>query len=106
MKNDVEIESRDYWFKVVEMLQQNWALIDSENESGESTIYFINDGSGVFDQLKYTTRKETIESLIKNGFSLYSEDAQAQKFIAPPKPPFHEAQHPNGPIYSSGRFWR
>ena len=24
----VEIRSRDYWFKVVEFLQQNWVLID------------------------------------------------------------------------------
>jgi len=24
----VEIRSRDYWFKIVEFLQQNWALID------------------------------------------------------------------------------
>lgn len=25
---EVEIINRDYWFKVVEFLQQNWALID------------------------------------------------------------------------------
>jgi hypothetical protein len=24
----VEIRSRDYWFKIVEFLQQNWVLID------------------------------------------------------------------------------
>lgn len=29
----VPIISRDYWFKIVEFLQQNWALIDP-NESG------------------------------------------------------------------------
>jgi len=33
MKRDiVEIRSRDYWLKVVEMLQQNLALIDVEPE--------------------------------------------------------------------------
>ena len=26
----VEIRSRDYWFKIVEFLQQNWALIDED----------------------------------------------------------------------------
>lgn len=26
MKNIIEIRSNDYWFKVVGMLQQNWAL--------------------------------------------------------------------------------
>ena len=30
MTNDraVDIRSRDYWFKIVEFLQQNWVLID------------------------------------------------------------------------------
>lgn len=106
IKNVVEIENRDYWFKIVEMLQQNWALIDSTNESAGCIIFFIHDGSGIFDQLKFSTKQEAIESLIRNGFSQYSEDSHAQKFIAPPQPPFYEAEHPNGPIYSSGRFWK
>ncbi len=29
MEESVEMQSRDYWFKVVEMLQQNWTLIDN-----------------------------------------------------------------------------
>jgi hypothetical protein len=29
MTDPVKIESHDYWFKVVDMLQQNWALIDA-----------------------------------------------------------------------------
>ena len=30
MTNDVcvDIRSRDYWFKIVEFLEQNWVLID------------------------------------------------------------------------------
>jgi len=34
MDDEVKITSREYWFKVVEMLQQNWALIEflSDNE--------------------------------------------------------------------------
>ncbi len=42
---DVKIHSRDYWVKVVEMLQQNWALIDQESH-GKAVVYFVHDGSG------------------------------------------------------------
>ena len=33
MQQEVLIQSRDYWYKVVGMLQQNWALIDLYRES-------------------------------------------------------------------------
>ena len=32
--NKVEIKSRDFWIKVVDMLQQNWALIDELPDGG------------------------------------------------------------------------
>ena len=88
------------------MLQQNWALIDVLNESDECVVYFIHDASGVFDRIQFASPEEAITALKKNGFARFSEDNQAQKFIAPPQPPYHEAEHPNGPIYSSGRYWR
>ena len=47
-----EIRSRDYWVKVVEMLQQNWALIDVEPD-GSCIVHFIHDGSGKFDEMKF-----------------------------------------------------
>ncbi len=101
----VDIQSRDFWFKVVEMLQQNWALIEEDPEGGV-TVYFIHDGSGVFDQMDFTSREEAGAALRRNGFERYEKDVEWQKFIAPPRPPFWKAAHPNGPIYSSGRFWR
>ncbi len=76
-KYTVQIHSGDFWFKIVEMLQQYWALIE-----------------------------EVGAALHRNGFERYEEDAESQKFIAPPRPPFWKAKHSNGPIYSSGRFWR
>ena len=39
MEEEVQINSRDYWFKIVEFLQQNWALIDSK-ETGGCTVLF------------------------------------------------------------------
>lgn len=105
LEQEVEISSRDYWFKVVEMLQQNWALIDSQPD-GSCVVYFIGDTSGVFDQLTFDSIEQAIEGLSNNGFSRYEADERAKKFIAPPVPPFRKHEHPNGPIYSSGRFWR
>ncbi len=99
----VEISSRDYWFKVVEMLQQNWALIDVHLDSS-ATVFFIDDTSDVFDQMIFPSRDEAQNGLRINGFKLFSEDEKAQKFIAAPEAPFRDGEH--RPIYSSGRFWK
>lgn len=102
----IEINNRDYWFKVVDFLQQNWALIELSDDDSTATVVFINDASGVFDRMSFTTISEAKEGLLKNGFKLLSEDLEAQKFIAAPEVPFKETHHPNGPIYSSGKFWK
>ena len=100
----VDIRSRDYWFKIVEFLQQNWALID-ETTNG-CIVFFFGDTSGVFDRLSFSSISEAEKALRKNGFGRFAEDKEAQGFIAIPQPPFHDRPHPNGLIYSSGRFWR
>ena len=102
----MEIKSKDYWFKVVEMLQQNWALIDKTDSSSGCIVYFVHDASGVFDRIQFSSEEEAFHALKRNGFARFSEDDEAHKLIAPPQPPFFETQHPNGPIYSSGRYWR
>ena len=99
------IPSTNYWFKVIEMLQQNWALI-TPNDEGTITIHFIDDTSGVFDLMTFMTQNDAETALTRNGFRQYIDDAHAQTFILPPQPPFRERPHPNGPIYSSGRFWK
>ena len=43
--------SRDYWFKIVDFLQQNWALIDPASIG--CRVWFLSDTSGVFDQLDF-----------------------------------------------------
>jgi len=101
----IKITSRDYWFKIVEFLQQTWALIEVNGDS-TATVLFVNDTSGVFDRMVFTSTNEAQRGLRRNGFNPLSEDKEAQKFIAAPEPPFKEATHPNGLIYSSGRFWK
>ncbi len=101
----VQIKSHDYWFKVVEMLQQNWALMDHA-PSGGFIVYFVHDRSGVFDRLSFSSPEIAEQALRRNGFSRFSEDESAKDFLIPPEGPFFESPHPNGPIYSSGRLWR
>lgn len=103
MDGIVNIKSRDYWFKIVGFLQQNWALIDLD-ESG-AVVYFLGDTSGVFDKMKFPSLEFAEKSLQRNGFSKYDANQEAQRFISRPLPPFESSKHPNGRIYSSGQFW-
>jgi hypothetical protein len=100
----VLIGSRDYWFKVVEFLQQNWALVDC-NDQG-ITCWFIGDTSGVFDEIIFPSMEEAARALMRNGFRRFADDAKAQAMMRPPEAPFTRRAHPNGRIYSSGKFWR
>lgn len=99
----VPIDSRDYWFKIVDFLQHNWALIDPHPPGVR--IWFLSDTSGVFDQIDYPEPRSAEEALRRNGFTCLIEDPGAATFLRKPQPPFTRVRHPNGPIYSSGRFW-
>ena len=101
---EIEVGNRDYWIKVVGMLQQNWALI--ADRGGKIVVYFLDDNGKIFDQLQFLSAEEAKEGLKRNGFSLFSENKQAQQFIALPRDTFSFGNHPNGKIYSSGRYWK
>ena len=105
MNEFVAIHSADFWVKVVEMLQQNWALIEDE-AAGAVRVYFISDTSGVFDEIAFSSASSANEALGMNGFRRFAESTNLQSFLRPPTVPFRRSTHPNGPIYSSGRFWR
>ena len=104
MSDVVEINCDDFWVKVVEMLQQNWALIEPV-PSGGVCVYFISDTSGVFDEIAFPSEEEALSALQRNGFRRYADDQKLQSFLRPPPALFHHHSHPNGPIYSSGRYW-
>jgi hypothetical protein len=107
---EIKINSDNYWFKIVEFLQSNWALIDRHNN--KYVVYFIlqhnhyDPPSKVFDTLTFKTREEAEEALRNNGFGLFSEDKGFQEIEVAPPPPFVEGKHPNGNIYSSGKYWK
>ena len=101
----VEIKSTDFWVKVVGMLQQNWAVIEPLGE-GDVKVYFIGDRGGVFDELTFSSVELAQRALRRNRFGRFADDDSAQSFLTPPAPPFDRQPHPNGPIYSSRRYWR
>jgi hypothetical protein len=100
----IEIDVCDFWVKIVEFLQQNWALIEPADDG--CMVYFITDTSGVFDRMPFTSMAEAEAALRRNGFRPFAEDLNSVEFLRQPEPPFKESVHPNGPIYSSGRFWK
>ena len=100
----VSITSQDFWVKIVDFLQQNWALIEPM-PSGTCRVYFVTDVSGVFDQLDFPDVHAAEAALERNGFGRI-EDNPEFDFLERPRPPYRRRAHPNGPIYSSGRYWR
>ena len=64
------------------------------------------DTSGVFDKIGCPSAHDAEVALVRNGFRRFADDASAAAMMTPPAPPFHKQPHPNGPIYSSGRFWK
>ena len=105
MSEALSLKSRDFWVKVVEMLQQNWALIEEEAD-GAVDVHFIGDTSGIFDHMSFPSQEAAVAALRRNGFRRYAEDEKLQSFLTPPSSPFHDQPHPNGRIYSSGRYWK
>jgi hypothetical protein len=104
MNEKVPIRSRDYWFKVIEMLKQNCALIDAD-ATGE-VVYSFGDKSGVFDEMRFPSQDRAMSALQTNGFRRFADDANASSILRCPETPFNRRPHPNGPTYSSGRLWK
>jgi hypothetical protein len=102
MEKIIQIKSDDFWVKIVEFLQQNWALI--EEDESKYIVWFIHDGSGVFDKLGFNNLQEAADGLTRNGFKRYLDPTEKfTEFISPPKRPFFNSPRN---IYSSGQHWK
>ena len=100
-----QIKNTVFWVKVVGFLQHNWAVIE-EVEQNKVKIFFFDDNSQVFDELDFELLDDAAIALAKNGFDLWDDEDDAFKSNIPkPKQEFSKGIHPNGGIYSSGRFW-
>jgi hypothetical protein len=103
MTEEISTESRDYWFKIVEFLQQNWALVYPHEREAIACSSEIPRASSI----RLSSRRLRKRSgLTRNGIRRFADDPKAQTFLLPPEPPFTRWARPNDPIYSSGRFWR
>ena len=96
-------DAKDPWFKVVEFLRQNWAVVIGQNDF--SLVVFYSDTCGIFDEISFDNDTDAETALRRNGFQKYLEDDRANEFIGLPRGDFRESPHPNGKIYSSGRYW-
>ncbi len=99
-----EERASDPWFKIVDFLQHNWAVIIEQGNS--ALVVFYGDTRGVFDEISFESADQASDALVRNGFSKYNERGEASGFISLPRGDFHEQEHPNGRIYSNGRYWR
>ena len=85
------------------MLQQNWAVLVEQDD--KILAVFYGDTCGVFDQIGFNNRRSAEAALKRNRFRKYNDDPKAKEFVALPEGEFRVRPHPNGFIYSSGRYW-
>ncbi|HEY9091887.1 hypothetical protein [Parasphingorhabdus sp.] len=100
----LNVESSSFWFKVVEMVQHNWAVILSHDEGVQ--IVFFGDTSDIFDRMEFSDAGDAERALRRNGFAIFDDDPEVQSFIAKPEPRLQDEPFYHRPIYSSGQFWR
>lgn len=118
-----EIKSRDWWFKVLEMLCHNWALIE-EGQYKSVTVYFFHDQGGtngrdsgasytsrqrkgrcaIVDSLEFETVDDAVLALGWNGFQRLAErpgpwDGEQ------PHGNFFDARATEEGIYSKAGYW-
>lgn len=58
---EIELKSEIFWVKIVDFLQQNWALI--EIIDSKIIVFFIQDASMIFDKMEFNTIQEAENGL-------------------------------------------
>lgn len=114
------IHSRDWWVKVLGMLQHNWALI--ENDHGKVIVYFFHDGGStkeflkgytlrqlrnrcaVVDSLEFESLDQAREALLRNGFERLEDNPGPWEGYEP-HGNFYDARMVEEGIYSKAGYW-
>ena len=115
-----EIQSREWWIKVLGMLQHNWALID-EKADGSATVFFFHDGEvgmgcygysraqlkgryAIVDSLDFESVQIAKEALSRNGFRLHGDEELLGSDVKP-QGNFFDARAMEEGVYSRQGHW-
>lgn len=99
----------EVWVKVVEFLQQNWAVLRTDTPSAGARIWFVNDGRAAFDFIDYDSPAMARRALQLNGFQVY--EASEHDWLESPIPgnlasgDIATRGWSPRPIYSSRKYW-
>ena len=90
---EVVISNNDFWVNIVDFLQQYWALVEQKKDSNEVTVYFINEGSGIFASMGFDSNEIAEKALMQNGFKKYNDPLEKyQEYLNPPLKPYFMIQ--------------
>ena len=91
---EVKINNNDFWINIVDFLQQYWALIEKEDGAEEVTVYFLNDGSGIFAKMHFDRMEIAQKALMQNGFKKYDDPLEKYtEYLNPPEKPYYMIKH-------------
>lgn len=116
----LSISSRDWWVKVLGMLQHNWAII--EESDGRFFVYFFHDlgttksfpkaftlrqlqnRCGVIDSLVFNSLEDAMAGLRLNDFERLAENPGPWDGYQP-HGNFYDARSDEEGIYSRAGYW-
>ncbi len=127
---EFEINSNQWWCKILGMLSQNWALVEINIKTKGATIYFFYDqglilgGGGpsmpikfyktelleyacIIDSLEFNSVREAELGLKRNKFKMVKNPRSADSYE--PEPPlqikFFDARKYHKGIYLNSEYW-
>ncbi len=65
---EIEISNEVYWYKTVEFLQQNWAVMEPEGNSFK--VLFFDDAGAIFDSIELDSLEDAESALKRNGLKI------------------------------------
>ena len=93
------------WFKVLGMLQQNWAAVFPQT-NGRAVVHFFGDDSRIFDTLEFDSAQTAEGALEFNGFTRLSEDPSFSYIAGVPTYPLTHKAESIRAVYSTGGYWK
>lgn len=105
--NEIRTEakvSQRLWVKVLEMLQQNWCVLEPGPADSVDLVFF-DDRGRVFDWLSTTDIATAKYALHVNGFSWMWTYSSFYSAAGMPRLPQGGRRERSRPVYSNGEYW-